>query len=112
MNAVKAALGADLLADLNRGLFIELKWAAPKVTLYRRELQRAYVAQLLIGAGAIKDPVRSDDAAAEDGGDARPLRLRKPQLPNPGASELSDLAQQTRSAAGVPNEFRAALLPA
>src|SRR4051794_7056906 len=49
-------LGADLLADLNRGLFIELKSSVPAVALYRRDLQRAYVAQLLAGAGAIKDP--------------------------------------------------------
>jgi hypothetical protein len=102
-------LGADLLADLNRGLFVELKTAAPAVTLYRRDLQRAYVTQLLAGAGALKDPTESDDAGAEDSTDAQRLPHRKPQQSNPGAAELEELAKQTRAAAGVPNEFRAAL---
>jgi hypothetical protein len=103
-------LGADLLTDLNRGLFVELKSAAPAVTLYRRNLQREYVMQLLAGAGAIKDPADSDDASAEDSTDARPPPHRKPQQSNPGASELEELAKQTRAAPGAPNEFRAAVV--
>ena len=103
-------LGADLLTDLNRGLFVELKSAAPAVTLYRRNLQREYVMQLLAGAGAIKDPADSDDGSAEDSTDARPPPHRKPQQSNPGASELEELAKQTRAAPGAPNEFRAAVV--
>jgi hypothetical protein len=41
-------VGADLLRDLNRGLFSELDRANPVVGLYRRDLQRTYV-RLLVG---------------------------------------------------------------
>jgi len=38
-----AYYGADLLRDLNEGLFSELKQARPAIDLYRRDLQRSYV---------------------------------------------------------------------
>jgi hypothetical protein len=40
-------VGADLLLDLNDGLFRELRQAHPVIDLYRRDLQRAYVALLM-----------------------------------------------------------------
>ena len=39
--------GADLLRDLNQGLFSELKQPEPVIDLYRRELQRRYVGLLV-----------------------------------------------------------------
>jgi hypothetical protein len=39
--------GADLLLDLNDGLFSELKQARPVISVYRRELQRRYVGLLV-----------------------------------------------------------------
>jgi hypothetical protein len=39
----RAYYGADLLRDLNDGLFSELKQAHPVIDLYRRDLQRSYV---------------------------------------------------------------------
>lgn len=39
--------GADLLLDLNDGLFIELKQPNPVIGLYRRDLQRLYVSLLM-----------------------------------------------------------------
>jgi len=42
-----AYLPADLMADLDDGLFAELSDAAPRVDAYRRELQRNYVGALL-----------------------------------------------------------------
>ena len=39
--------GADLLVDLNDGLFLELKQPRPSIDLYRRDLQRMYVSLLL-----------------------------------------------------------------
>src|SRR5262245_26511978 len=39
--------GADLLLDLNDGLFVELKQPNPVIGLYRRDLQRLYVKLLM-----------------------------------------------------------------
>ena len=41
--AVGTYQGADLLLDLNDGLFSELKQPRPTIDLYRRDLQRGYV---------------------------------------------------------------------
>ena len=43
----KGYTGLDLLYDLNDGLFAELNVERPSIELYRRELQRAYVALIL-----------------------------------------------------------------
>ena len=45
--AAATYLGADLLLDLNDGLFRELRQAHPVIDLYRRDLQRTYVALLM-----------------------------------------------------------------
>ena len=98
-------LGADLLRDLNRTLFEELQARAPTVGLYRRDLQRSYVVQLLVGSGAIKDPIVANPEFASDADSARGPA---PSSRDP-ASRLDGLARYTRSAEEVPNEFRAAL---
>jgi hypothetical protein len=43
----KSYSGLSVLYDLNDGLFAELDAPQPKIDLYRRELQRAYVTQIL-----------------------------------------------------------------
>ena len=43
----KAYTGLDMLYDLNDGLFAELNSERPSIELYRRELQRTYVALIL-----------------------------------------------------------------
>jgi len=48
--------GADLLSDLNDGLFSELKQARPTIDLYRRDLQRAYVMLLLSSLSSSDGP--------------------------------------------------------
>jgi hypothetical protein len=48
--------GADLLSDLNDGLFSELKQAHPTIDLYRRDLQRAYVTLLLSSLSSSEGP--------------------------------------------------------
>jgi hypothetical protein len=45
--ATGSYFGADLLRDLNDGLFSELKQARPVIDLYRQDLQRRYVDLLL-----------------------------------------------------------------
>ena len=45
--AVDTYQGADLVLDLNEGLFSELKQPHPVIDLYRRDLQRSYVILLL-----------------------------------------------------------------
>jgi hypothetical protein len=43
----KGYTGLDMLYDLNDGLFAELNAPQPSIELYRRELQRTYVALIL-----------------------------------------------------------------
>ena len=52
--AVGTYQGADLLFDLNDGLFSELKQARPVIDLYRRNLQRGYV-NLLVSSFSSSD---------------------------------------------------------
>ena len=48
--------GIDLVKDLNRGVFVELKQPAPVVDLYRRDLQSIYVNLLLSRLGSDNSP--------------------------------------------------------
>jgi hypothetical protein len=98
-------LGVDMLEDLNMGLFAELQSRAPVVSLFRRDLQRAYVTQLLAGGGAIKDPTESPAPKVGDDSDGQSLPDRKARQPQ----ELGQLARQMRNVAGAPNEFQTAL---
>lgn len=54
--AVGTYQGADLLYDLNDGLFIELMQARPVIDLYRRDLQRAYVKLLVSSLSSSEGP--------------------------------------------------------
>ena len=82
--------GIDLVKDLNRGLFVELKQPAPVVDLYRRDLQSMYVNLLLSRLGSdnsaelqgairagINDLYPKLDEAIEE--DARPADAVAPQ---------------------------------
>ena len=54
--AVGTYQGADLLLDLNDGLFSELKQPRPTIDLYRRDLQRGYVALLVSSLSSSEGP--------------------------------------------------------
>jgi hypothetical protein len=54
--AVGTYQGADMLLDLNDGLFSELKQARPTIDLYRRDLQRGYVTLLLSSLSSSEGP--------------------------------------------------------
>jgi hypothetical protein len=54
--AVGTYQGAELLYDLNDGLFIELMQARPVIDLYRRDLQRAYVKLLVSSLSSSEGP--------------------------------------------------------
>jgi hypothetical protein len=54
--AVGTYQGADLLLDLNDGLFSELKQTRPKIDLYRRDLQRAYATLLVSSLSSAEGP--------------------------------------------------------
>jgi hypothetical protein len=54
--AVGTYQGADMLLDLNDGLFSELKHARPTIDLYRRDLQRGYVTLLLSSLSSSEGP--------------------------------------------------------
>ena len=54
--AVGTYQGAELLYDLNDGLFIELTQARPVIDLYRRDLQRAYVKLLVSSLSSSEGP--------------------------------------------------------
>ena len=54
--AAGAYQGADLISDLNEGLFRELKRTRPVIDLYRRDLQRSYVNLLISSYSASEGP--------------------------------------------------------
>ncbi|MFN0315475.1 MAG: zinc-dependent metalloprotease [Burkholderiales bacterium] len=105
----KRYLGADLLRDLNNGLFKELESKAPRIEFYRRQLQRHFTSVLLVASGEMEDP--GDSKRSLDSGKAASHR--------PGASALdtrgfsSALALAGRNFTGSfkqPSEFRDALV--
>ena len=59
--------GADVLKDLSEGLFAELRAPHPKIDLYRRDLQRRYVAILISRLSSDDDGSESELSAAARG---------------------------------------------
>jgi len=55
-DAVGTYQGADMLLDLNDGLFSELRQARPTIDLYRRDLQRGYVTLLTSSLSSTDGP--------------------------------------------------------
>ena len=106
----KGYSGIDLLYDLNDGLFRELEAPVPTIELYRRDLQRNYVTQLLVAVGVANDPQSSSNAINSRYADSSPMSMEARHLSSARAaySPLAEVAQQYRRG-GRPSEFRAAL---
>src|SRR3954471_24580505 len=102
--------GIELLYDLNDGLFRELEAPVPMVELYRRDLQRNYVTQLLVAAGVANDPQSSSRAIETRYADASSGGLEARHLAGTRSvySPLSELAQKYRNDSRS-SEFHAAL---
>ena len=98
-----AYLAADLLADLNRGLFGELDDAAPQVDAYRRELQRNYVGVLLA----------TDQQPPADLQQGRRIDIEPPLAAPPTragfTTQLADFGVRQRGQRKPPSEFYTAV---
>jgi hypothetical protein len=106
-------IGMQMLEDLNNGLFDELDTNTPRITLYRRDLQRNYVTVLLAATGTIRDPITgSKSIEAEsvylDSG-ALPKASRRDAQQRSFSSPLANVADRVRTGAGLASEYRAAL---
>jgi len=102
--------GIELLSDLNDGLFRELEAPVPMIELYRRDLQRNYVTQLLVAAGVANDPQSSSRAietryAADS---SMGLEARHVSSARSVYSPLAEIAQKYRTDSRS-SEFHAAL---
>jgi hypothetical protein len=103
-------VGADLIRDLNRGLFKELETSRPVIGLYRRELQRVYVT-LLTGRmkGEQQAPSGASSAVDVPAPDWKSLQINLTQHDAAKSLSLAEAAQSQRRDANSPSEFRAAL---
>jgi hypothetical protein len=106
-------VGIDLLKDLNNGLFRELDAPSPKIDLYRREVQRNYVARLQIVNGDFSDPNQANAIAIDaDGADRGSVKRSKKKDAFSIAqfnSNLADTAYNYALIVGAPSEYRASL---
>ncbi len=104
-------VGADLVRDLNRGLFSELDGANPVISLYRRDLQRTYV-RLLVGRASGEErltPRAGNELDAVFRLDWKPLRSYPAQREAGVALPLAEAGKDQRRDQNAPSEFRAAL---
>jgi hypothetical protein len=105
-------VGADLVRDLNRGLFSELDRPNPVVVLYRRDLQRTYV-RLLVGRVSGEEqrtPRVTNELASAFLLDWNPSQSIHPaQRERHVSSLLAGAAKDQRREQNAPSEFRAAL---
>jgi hypothetical protein len=103
-------IGADLIGDLNRGLFKELETPRPVIGLYRRELQRLYVT-LLVGRmkGEPQAPAGASSAIDANYPDWESLQINGTQREATNSLSLAEAAQTQRRDPNAPSEFRAAL---
>jgi hypothetical protein len=104
-------VGADLVKDLNEGLFSELDRPQPVIDLYRRTLQRNYVTLLMVSAGAIEDPADSSRTISDES--ERQVEVNAGRQDGSRdlaylASPLAEMARQYTTARGRPSEFRSA----
>jgi len=106
-------VGVDLLTDLNDGLFSELDADKPKVSLFRRDLQRNYLTVLLSAAGVVRDPIRSSTAIDSESNYADSgsisVSMQKRDAARSVYSPLADLADQYRRGSGRPSEYRSSI---
>jgi hypothetical protein len=88
----KAYTAVELVADLQDGIFSELKADAPKIDPLRRQLQRAYL-------DLMKAEFAPASAAASTGGPVLPRGLELPTASR-GSSELRAVARLSLAALG------------
>ena len=100
-------VGADLVRDLNRGLFSEIDRANPVVGLYRRDLQRTYV-RLLVGRMSGEEQRTPRPELASASLDWNPSRMVPSERPKRRLSSLC-WPKNMRREQNAPSEFRAAL---
>jgi hypothetical protein len=105
-------VGADLVRDLNRGLFSELDQANPVVGLYRRDLQRTYV-RILVGRVSGEEQ-RAPRVTSELESALYPDWNRSRIIPSAQrerrvSSFLAAAAKVQRREQNAPGEYRAAL---
>ena len=105
-------VGADLVRDLNRGLFSELDRTNPVVGLYRRDLQRTYV-RLLVGRVSGEEQrtprVTNELESAFDPDWNRSRIISSVQRERRVSSLPAAAAKVQRREQNAPGEFRAAL---
>ncbi len=105
-------VGADLVRDLNRGLFSELDRANPIVGLYRRDLQRLYVGLLLgrVSGEEQRTPRVTNELESAFYLDWNPSRsIQSAQRERRVSSLPAEAGKDQRREQTAPSEFRAAL---
>ena len=105
-------VGADLVRDLNRGLFSELDQANPIVGLYRRDLQRTYLRLLVGRVNGVEQRAPRVTSELESAFDLdwNPSRtIPSEQRERRVSSLLVGAAKDQRRDQNAPSEFRAAL---
>jgi hypothetical protein len=105
-------VGADLVRDLDRGLFSELDRANPVVGLYRRDLQRTYVRPLVgrVRGEEQRPPRVTNELESAFYLDWNPSRsIDSAQRERRALSPLAAAAKDQRREQNAPSEFRAAL---
>jgi len=106
-------VGVDMLRDLNRGLFSELDQKRPIVSLYRRELQRAYL-RVLVNPAKGEEEQRVPGVATDQPSlfdlDSESSRGRfLEQVQRNESSSIARPAEDKRPAPNEPSEFRGAV---
>ena len=105
-------VGADLIRDLNRGLFSELDATRPAVGLYRRDLQRAYV-HLLVNRSSGQErttPRASNEIEAVlNRLDWKPPQSHSARHDAGVPFPFAEATREQRRDQNAPSEFRAAL---
>jgi len=102
-------VGADLLRELNRGLFSELDRATPVIGLYRRDLQRIYV-RLLVRRVSGEETGPRALAALESAFNFYGNSLRDTSSAQQERSiPVTESTKDPRRDQNVPSEFRAAM---
>jgi len=105
-------VGADLVRDLDRGLFSELDRANPVVGLYRRDLQRTYVLLLVrrVSGEEQRTPRVTNELESAFDLDWNPSRsIDSAHRERRASSPLAAAAKDQRREQNAPSEFRAAL---
>jgi hypothetical protein len=106
-------VGADLVRDLNHGLFSELDLPNPVIGLYRRDLQRTYVRLLvgrMSGGEEQRTPRVTNELESAFDLDWNPSRsIYSTQRERHVSSPLAGAGKDQRREPNAPSEFRAAL---